>query len=82
TLGSVGLDLITQLKNSFYLGAEASYSSYSSSVRLGLPAVDITDKSGVGGGLFAGMTRDKMYLEAGYDTRMGAMAEAGYIVRM
>ena len=82
TLATGGIDLQTTIKNDFYLGAEVSYSSYSSAVRLGLPAVDITDRSGVGVGVFAGMTRDKMFGQVGYDTRLGAVAEAGYIIRM
>ncbi len=82
SLVSAGVDVQTNIKNNIYIGAEVSYSSYSNPVTLGLPAVDINDKSGVGGGIYAGLTRDKMYAQAGYDTRMGAIAEAGYILRM
>jgi len=72
----------TKIKDNIYIGADVCYSSYSSAVRLGLPAVDITDLSGVGLGIFAGLTRDKLYGQIGYDTRLGAIAEAGYVVRM
>ena len=71
-----------KIRDNIYIGADVCYSSYSSAVRLGLPAVDITDLSGVGLGIFAGLTRDKLYGQIGYDTRLGAIAEAGYVVRM
>jgi len=72
----------TKIRDNIYIGADVCYSSYSSAVRLGLPAVDITNLSGVGLGVYAGLTRDKLYGQIGYDTRLGAVAEAGYVVRM
>ncbi len=80
TLVSGGIGITSAIRENIFLGAEATYSSYSTAVHLGLPAVDILDQSGIGLGVFAGLTRDKMYLEAGYDTRMGVLAEAGYVI--
>ncbi len=77
-----GASGIVKLREDIYAGVGLNYSSYSSAVKLGFPSVDITEKSGVGGGIFAGLTRDKLYGQVGYDTRLGAVAEAGYVVRM
>jgi hypothetical protein len=82
SLLTAGTSGIFNIKENFYAGVGVNYSSYSNTVRLGLPAIDITEKSGVGAGVFAGLKRDKMYGQIGYDTRLGAVAEAGYIVRM
>jgi len=82
SLLAAGVSGIFNVRENIYAGAGVNYSSYSDTVRLGLPAVDITEKSGVGAGVFAGFKRDKMYGQVGYDTRLGAVAEAGYVVRM
>jgi len=82
SLGSASVGLQSNIRENIYLGAEVCYSSYSSAVKLGLPAVDITELGGFGIGVYAGLKRDKMYGQVGYDTRLGALAEAGYIVRM
>jgi hypothetical protein len=49
---------------------------------LSLPTIDITEKGGVGGELFVKLTRDKIYGQLGYDTRLGGVAEVGLVVRM
>ncbi len=82
TLVTAGLSGTYKIKDDMYAGLAVEYSSYSTAVTLGFPSINITDKSGVGFGVFAGMTRDKMYVQAGYDTRLGAIAEAGYVIRM
>lgn len=58
-----------------------SYSAYSDTVNLPLLG-DVTQKAGVGAGIGLRMAlRDNLYAQAGYDTRLGALAEAGYILR-
>jgi hypothetical protein len=79
---SLGVSGTYALKENLYAGVEASYSSYSSAVMLSLPSMQITEKSGVGMGAFIGMKRDNKFAQVGYDTRLGAVAEAGMIVRM
>ncbi|MFA4905499.1 MAG: hypothetical protein WC645_03245 [Candidatus Margulisiibacteriota bacterium] len=79
---TAGLGIVKNIRDNLAVGLEVTYSSYSEKVRLSLPTIDINEKSGVGGELFVKMTRDKMYGIIGYDTRLGAIAEAGLIVRM
>ncbi|KAF0134173.1 MAG: hypothetical protein FD145_816 [Candidatus Saganbacteria bacterium] len=77
-----GGSIYTYLRDVIYAGIGACYSSYSETVSLSFPTMDVTTKSGVGINAFLGMTRDKLYGQVGYDTRLGAVAEAGYLVRM
>jgi len=79
---TAGASGVFKIRDPYYIGAGAIYSSYSAPASLAIPKVDITEKTGVGLGIFAGMTRDKMYGQLGYDTRLGVIAEAGYTVRM
>jgi len=79
---TAGVSGIYKIRDPYYIGAGAIYSSYSSPVTLSIPKVDIIEKTGIGLGVFGGMTRDKMYGQLGYDTRLGMIAEAGYTVRM
>ncbi|MBI5698879.1 hypothetical protein HZC35_01030 [Candidatus Saganbacteria bacterium] len=79
---TAGLGIAKSIRDNLAVGLLVTYSSYTEKVRLSLPAIDINEKSGVGGELFVKMTRDKMYGIIGYDTRLGVVAEAGLVVRM
>ena len=79
---SLGISCQHNFKSNVYVGLEASYSGYSNAITLGIPSTNITDLNDVGVGLFVGMKRDRTYGQIGYDTRLGAIAEAGYLVRM
>lgn len=79
---TAGVGVAKELRDNLAVGLLVTYSSYSEKVRLILPTIDITEKSGVGGELFVKMTRDKMYGIIGYDARLGVIAEAGLVVRM
>jgi hypothetical protein len=58
------------------------YSSYSEMVNLPLLG-DIKEKSGIGAGIgIRMMLRKELYAQAALNSRLGAVAEAGYIVRM
>ena len=79
---TAGVGAVMALREGLAVGLEVTYSSYSEKVKLSLPTIDITEKSGVGGELFVKMTRDKLYGQLGYDTRLGGVAEVGLVVRM
>lgn len=81
SLLTVGVSGKTYVRNNLYLGAGVNYSSYTEPVKLSIGG-DITDKSGVGFGVFAGMNvREGIYAQVGYDTRLGGIAEAGYTIK-
>jgi opacity protein-like surface antigen len=79
---TAGVGGVMTLRENLAVGLEVTYSSYSEKVKLSLPTMDITEKSGVGGELFVKLTRDKLYGQLGYDTRLGGVAEVGLVVRM
>jgi hypothetical protein len=79
---SLGVSGIYEVKENIYAGLELSYSSYSSPVMLSLPSMQVTEKSGMGMGAFAGMKKDNKFAQVGYDTRLGMVGEVGMTVRM
>lgn len=63
------------------VGLGISYSSYSAAVKNIVLAGDVS-KSGVGIRVFARKPlRNALFAEVGYDTRLGAMAEAGLLIK-
>jgi len=78
---TAGLTGIYALRDNLSALIMLSYSAYSDYVNLPLVG-DLTQKTGVGAGIGLRMTlRENLYAQAGYDTRLGALAEAGYILR-
>ncbi len=69
------------IKSNIYAGLNLEYSAYSDPVKLTVGG-EIKDKSALGFGVFLGMpVRESVFVQAGYDTRLGAVAEIGYTVK-
>jgi hypothetical protein len=78
---SLGAAAIMLVRNNIYAGLGLNYSVYSDPVDLPVGG-RISEKSGLGLGLFLGLNlREGMFLQAGYDTRLGGIVEGGYQIR-
>jgi len=60
-----------------YVGLEVSYGGYSKKVQ-DVPGLSGVIDAGVGVGLIGGMAMGPFAVDAGYDTKLGARANAGY----
>ncbi len=78
SLMSAGVGIKLPVKESLYAGASVNYSAYSDAVKLSIGG-EIKEKAGVGFGVFAGSRiKEDLSIQAGYDTRLGLIAEASY----
>jgi len=81
-LVSAALAIAKKIRPDLDIGIGLTYSSYSVAVQNLIGVSSINDKSGAGGKLFLKkQIRSNLFVEAGYDTRMGLLAEIGLELR-